>query len=157
MVSKALYIGAGIDTKPFQLCDWITKFYCVDGQPHSEFGTLLSGRICKGGDDGYARPNFIKEVDCDVISTDATTPKKLRIIAREKDIMIQGDLKPEHLINGGANMIDEIKKTLEKYKDNLHIFNLSHGILPNTPIENVEKTIKIVKTYDFTAKTSKNS
>ena len=70
MVSKALYIGAGIDTRPFQLCDWITKFYCVDGQPHSEFGTLLSGRICKGGYDGFSRPNFIKELEEEYLKND---------------------------------------------------------------------------------------
>ena len=63
MISKALYIGAGIDTRPFQLCHWITKFYCVDGQPNSEFGALLSGNIYKNGYDGFARPNFIKNLE----------------------------------------------------------------------------------------------
>tara|TARA_B100000902_G_scaffold390320_1_gene439056 strand:- start:1234 stop:1833 length:600 start_codon:yes stop_codon:yes gene_type:complete len=70
MVSKALYIGAGIDTRPFQLCDWATKFYCVDSQPYSEFGTLLSGNIYKDGYDGYARPNFIKELEEEYIKKD---------------------------------------------------------------------------------------
>ena len=36
---------------------------------------------------------------------------------------------------------------MKKFKNNLHIFNLSHGILPNTPIENVQKTVKLVKEY----------
>ena len=70
MVSKALYIGAGIDTRPFQICDWITKFYCVDGQPHSEFGTLLSGNIYKDGYDEYARPNFITELEEEYLKND---------------------------------------------------------------------------------------
>jgi hypothetical protein len=70
MVSKALYIGAGIDTRPFQSCDWISKFYCIDSQPYSEFGTLLSGRIYEGGYDGFARPNFIKELEIEYFKND---------------------------------------------------------------------------------------
>ena len=58
MVSKALYIGAGIDIRPFQLCEWITKFYCVDGQPNSEFGTLLSDTICENGYNGSIKKIF---------------------------------------------------------------------------------------------------
>jgi hypothetical protein len=63
MVNKALYIGAGIDKIPFKFCDWITKFYCVDSQPYSEFGTLLSDTICENGHNGFSRPNFIKELE----------------------------------------------------------------------------------------------
>ena len=34
------------------------------------------------------------------------------------------------------------------FSNNDHIFNLSHGILPTTPIDNVKKTIEIVKIYE---------
>ena len=70
MISKALYIGAGIDTQPFLLCDWINKFYCVDGQPNSEFGILLSGKINEYGFDRYARPNFIKNLEKEYLKHD---------------------------------------------------------------------------------------
>ena len=37
------------------------------------------------------------------------------------------------------------KKILLRFKHNKHIFNLSHGILPHTPIVNVERTIKLIR------------
>ena len=37
---------------------------------------------------------------------------------------------------------------MTKFKNNKHIFNLSHGIQPNTPIENVEKVIQMVREYE---------
>lgn len=103
---------------------------------------------------GYNYIEFIKEVVCDVISIDLTTPDEIKKLALEKNIIIQGDLDPKDLVAGGDQLEKEIKKTLDKFKDNSHIFNLSHGILPNTPIENVEKTIKIINSYDFTRRTS---
>ena len=44
----------------------------------------------------------------------------------------------------------EVKKIMETFKNNLHIFNLSHGILPHTPIENVAKTIKLIRDFNET-------
>ena len=35
-------------------------------------------------------------------------------------------------------------------KSNKHIFNLSHGIMPTTPIENVKMIIETVKNYEIT-------
>ena len=49
---------------------------------------------------------------------------------------------------GGKKLEEEIKKIILLFKDNNHIFNLSHGILPQTPIKNVEKTIKLIRKYD---------
>ena len=68
----------------------------------------------------------------------------------EKEITIQGNLNPESLFTGGMKMVEEVKKILEKYKNNKHIFNLSHGVLPNTPLENVKQVVEQVKNYEFT-------
>ena len=39
---------------------------------------------------------------------------------------------------------------MQQFSNNDHIFNLSHGILPSTPIENVKKTLDIIKNFDET-------
>ena len=69
-------------------------------------------------------------------------------IAKKKKMVLQGNLSPKILVEGGENLEREVKIILEKFKNNKHIFNLSHGILPTTPIENVEKTIEIVRNYE---------
>ena len=94
--------------------------------------------------------NFIQEVECDVISIDETCPNEIVEYAKRKDIAIQGNLSPTILFEGGEALQVKTKEILEKYKNNKHIFNLSHGILPRTPIENVETTVNIVKKHEFT-------
>ena len=98
--------------------------------------------------------NFVNEVDCDVISVDQTCPESIREVAKKKDITIQGDLDPKYLLGKEKNLLNKTIQILEKYKHNKHIFNLSHGITPMTPIKNVEMIIKTVKNYEFTKATS---
>ena len=35
-----------------------------------------------------------------------------------------------------------------QFSNNEHIFNLSHGIMPLTPIDNVKKTLEIIKNFN---------
>ena len=57
---------------------------------------------------------------------------------------IQGNLDPVLLLSGDG-LEDSVKHILNLTKDTPHIFNLGHGVLPKTPIENVEKMIKLVR------------
>tara|TARA_B100001029_G_scaffold178297_1_gene184747 strand:+ start:385 stop:1416 length:1032 start_codon:yes stop_codon:yes gene_type:complete len=98
--------------------------------------------------------NFLLDVKCDVISVDEIS-EETKIFCMKKNIAIQGNLCPQTLLQGGQKLEKEVKNILERFKDNTHIFNLSHGILPKTPIENVQKVIDIVrKSYEFTNKSS---
>lgn len=90
---------------------------------------------------------FAEEVYCDVLSLDHSYPKELLGILREKKVTVQGNLDPRELIVG-EGLEEKTKEVLEKFKNNNHIFNLSHGILPNTNISNVEKVIKVVREYE---------
>ena len=91
---------------------------------------------------------FVNEVVCDVLSLDENFPNEIMRIAKRKKMVLQGNLSPKILVEGGERLEREVKIILEKFKNNKHIFNLSHGILPTTPIENVEKTIEIVRNYE---------
>ncbi|MFL2679419.1 MAG: uroporphyrinogen decarboxylase [Alphaproteobacteria bacterium] len=90
---------------------------------------------------------FLKNVKCDILSISQNYPLKLLELAKKKNIILQGNLNPVSLLNGGKNLDKEIKKIMEDFKNNKHIFNLSHGVLPQTPIENVERTIKQVREF----------
>ena len=91
---------------------------------------------------------FIENVECDIISLDEKFPEELLEIAKKKNIILQGNLNPELLLRGGKEMEETIKKILLRFNGNKHIFNLSHGVLPQTPIANVEKTVKLIRDFN---------
>ena len=58
---------------------------------------------------------------------------------------MQGNLDPLALIAGGEAMEAAVRRILDAFAGRPHIFNLGHGILPDTPIEHVERLIALVK------------
>ena len=52
---------------------------------------------------------------------------------------------PLLLIEGGARLDARVDQLLDAYRARPHIFNLGHGILPDTPIENVELLLNLVR------------
>lgn len=60
--------------------------------------------------------------------------------------VVQGNLDNILLAYGSKNEIEkEVLKILESFGDHPFIFNLGHGILPETPIENVELVLNLVR------------
>ena len=64
----------------------------------------------------------------DVLSLDKKIDTKILEIAKKK-IVLQGNLDPLILIDGGKKLEDEVKKIMLQFSKNEHIFNLSHGII----------------------------
>ena len=63
------------------------------------------------------------------------------------DIPIQGGLHPEVLLTNKDHLKKEVNKYLEIFRDHPYVFNLGHGILPETKIEMVEELVKIVRDF----------
>ena len=88
---------------------------------------------------------FCKIVKPSMINIDYDVdPKNL---LKNVDIPIQGGLHPEALLTDKANLKKEVNKYLEIFKDHPYVFNLGHGILPETKIEMVEELVKIVREF----------
>ena len=49
------------------------------------------------------------------------------------------------LLSGGNQLDEQVNKIIKVLGDGPFIFNLGHGVLPNTPIDNVERVINIVR------------
>ena len=61
---------------------------------------------------------------------------------------IQGNLDPVALFGSEKSVIKAAKEILEDVAGRPgHIFNLGHGILPQTPLENVKLLVRVVKDY----------
>ena len=63
------------------------------------------------------------------------------------DIPIQGGLDPKVLLTDKDKLKSEVTKYLQIFRDHPYVFNLGHGILPETQIEMVEELIKIVRNF----------
>ena len=81
----------------------------------------------------------------DAISADTGVDFSKVKIASERPYVIQGNLDPFDLLGTTSalkNKVDNILKTMQGKK---FIFNLGHGILPETPIDNVYHLVEQVK------------
>ena len=58
---------------------------------------------------------------------------------------IQGNLDPKTLRLGGKKLNKEIRKILLAFRETPHIFNLGHGILPQTNPEIIKKIVERIK------------
>jgi uroporphyrinogen decarboxylase len=61
------------------------------------------------------------------------------------DLPLQGNLDPLALIAGGAALETATQRIISAFEDRPHVFNLGHGILPDTPIEHVEQLLRLVR------------
>jgi len=89
--------------------------------------------------------NFCEIVKPDMINIDYDiNPKKL---IKEIKIPIQGGLDPKVLLTDKDNLKKEAEKYLTIFKEHPYVFNLGHGILPETKIDLVKELIHIVRNY----------
>lgn len=88
---------------------------------------------------------FIENVKPSVINIDYNIdPKK---ISSEVDIPVQGGLDPNTLLKDIDDMKKDALKYLNIFKDHPYIFNLGHGVLPQTKPETVDYLVKLVKDF----------
>ena len=68
---------------------------------------------------------------------------------------MQGGLDPQILLTNKEKLNQEVEKYLNIFKDHPYIFNLGHGILPESKIEMVEGLINIVRNFKRSQNTQK--
>ena len=95
------------------------------------------------GIDNYKK--FVNKVNPDVISIDYNVDPK--DISESIDITVQGGLNPNFLLGSREELEINVKKYLDVFKNKPYIFNLGHGVLPNTDPNMVEYLVKLVKNY----------
>ena len=90
---------------------------------------------------------FIKEVRPDGVNLDYDV--SLHNLNLNNDVVFQGGLNPKFLLGSEQVMFKEAKRYLDFFKDKPYIFNLGHGILPQTKPENVKKLVEFVRGYNL--------
>ncbi len=94
---------------------------------------------------GGKLPAYARETGVDAVGVDETVDPVWANEYLPAGMPVQGNLDPLALIAGGAALDSAVQRILGAFADRPHIFNLGHGILPDTPIEHVEKLLTLVR------------
>jgi uroporphyrinogen decarboxylase len=95
---------------------------------------------------GPLAERYVKEAGVDAVGCDTALPVDWIRDRLQKIVPVQGNLDPLLLVAGGPALETRVKTILATLGKGAFIFNLGHGILPETPIENVEYLVRLVKT-----------
>ena len=88
---------------------------------------------------------YARETGVDAIGLDETVDPDWAAAVLPRDLPIQGNLDPLALLAGGMALEKGVARILSAFEDRPHIFNLGHGILPDTPIQHVEQLLRLVR------------
>jgi uroporphyrinogen decarboxylase len=96
---------------------------------------------------GLLLPAYVHATGVDAVSIDwAAEPSLIRERVQNR-VAVQGNLDPLVLISGGEALNRSIDDVLANYAQGRFIFNLGHGIQPETPIAHFEQMVKRVRAY----------
>lgn len=95
---------------------------------------------------GLRYATFAVETGADALSVDMTVPLDAMQMVAET-VTVQGNLDPLVLAYDKQRAMDDTKRLLEAMRAYPFIFNLGHGIIPQTPIENVEAVSQIIRDW----------
>ena len=87
---------------------------------------------------------YAAETGVDALGCDTAAPLDL-MASMQARLPVQGNLDPLLLLAGGDAMQRRVKAILSELSPKPFVFNLGHGILPETPLENVERLIQLVR------------
>jgi uroporphyrinogen decarboxylase len=93
---------------------------------------------------GLLAERYARETGVDAIGCDTSMPvgwmQRLQV-----HVPVQGNLDPVLLVAGGEKLEARVRSILETLCQGPFIFNLGHGVLPETPVEHVARLVSLVK------------
>jgi uroporphyrinogen decarboxylase len=97
---------------------------------------------------------LIQKTDCKIIGMDWRVDLALEWERLDHKVAVQGNLDPVVLLGNRKDILKQTRKVLAAAAGRPgHIFNLGHGVLPETPIENVQYLVELV--HELTGSTVK--
>ena len=94
---------------------------------------------------GVLAERYAKETGVDAVSCDTSQPLAWIRDKLQPLVPVQGNLDPVLLVAGGAELDRRVEAILGALASGPFIFNLGHGILPETPIDHVARLVHLVK------------
>jgi uroporphyrinogen decarboxylase len=94
---------------------------------------------------GGKLPAYARETGINAIGLDETVDPAWADSELPAGLPVQGNLDPLALIAGGEALESAVDRILSSLAGRPHVFNLGHGILPDTPIAHVEQLLQLVR------------
>jgi uroporphyrinogen decarboxylase len=88
---------------------------------------------------------YARGVGADAIGLDETVDPAWAHRELPAGLPVQGNLDPLALIAGGPALESAVTRIISALDGRPHVFNLGHGILPDTPIAHVEQLLRLVR------------
>jgi uroporphyrinogen decarboxylase len=128
-----------------QFADWViapTK-RIVDKVRAAHPGAKIIGFPRAATLEGYRR--YAVETGVNAISLDTAVPMEWAARELPRNVVLQGNLDPLALVAGGEALADACDAILAAMRGRPFIFNLGHGVLPETPPEHVAELVAQVR------------
>jgi uroporphyrinogen decarboxylase len=90
-------------------------------------------------------PRYVDETGIDAVSLGNEVDRSFAREQIQSRLPVQGNVDPLALLESGATLDREVDAVLQAFGAGPLIFNLGHGILPQTPIAHVERMLKRVR------------
>lgn len=90
---------------------------------------------------------YIQETGVNGVSVDSALPLHYAKEYLQPHTVIQGNLDPLLVVTGGKAMLNEAERILRLMGNRRFIFNLGHGIVPETPPENVGELVRFIQQW----------
>lgn len=88
---------------------------------------------------------YARGTGVDAIGLDETVDPEWAARELPPELPVQGNLDPLALIAGGEALEAAVARIISAFEGRPHVFNLGHGILPDTPIPHVERLLELVR------------
>ncbi|MGV1014611.1 MAG: uroporphyrinogen decarboxylase [Methyloceanibacter sp.] len=95
---------------------------------------------------GPLAERYVEETGIDAVSCDTSLPLDFIASRLQVRVPVQGNLDPLLLLAGGPELDTRVSTILAALGSGPFIFNLGHGIQPDTPIDHVARLVTLVKT-----------
>lgn len=95
---------------------------------------------------GTSAERYVQQTAVEGLGCDTAMPlQQMRALSEATSVAVQGNLDPLLLATGGPALEARARENLEALKGVPFIFNLGHGIIPQTPPENVARLIDLIR------------
>jgi uroporphyrinogen decarboxylase len=88
---------------------------------------------------------YVEETGVSAVGLDTTVPLALARTSLQSLVPVQGNLDPMLLVVGGTAMEDAVAAIVAAFRDGPFVFNLGHGVRPETPVEHVARLAELLR------------